>query len=241
MGYRSISTDIKECALRLWDAGWSKADICGVLCISRASLYRWAAILDNYGSVRAPPPPIRGRPRIIGMAAMTLLTNLYTQNSDLYLDEVRWHLAIVHDIPISLSALQETLERAGLTRKMLHKIALERNEESRADKNEHTLSRRYGRALSGQDALLTAPFIRGERYSLVAAMSQQGYIAAHIVPGSLDAFAFFDFIVEDVLPVMKPFPDENSVLIMDNCRIHHTETLQEVLNDSRLCFLQRFS
>jgi len=29
---------------------------------------------------------------------------------------------------------------------------------------------------------------------------------------------------------MNPFPDEKSVLIMDNCRIHHTNTLQDVLN-----------
>jgi transposase len=29
---------------------------------------------------------------------------------------------------------------------------------------------------------------------------------------------------------MGVFPDDRSVLVMDNCRIHHTETLQEVLN-----------
>ena len=32
---------------------------------------------------------------------------------------------------------------------------------------------------------------------------------------------------------MKPFPAENSVLVMDNCRIHHTDALTEVLNESR--------
>lgn len=30
---------------------------------------------------------------------------------------------------------------------------------------------------------------------------------------------------------MKPFPDEHSVLVMDNCRIHHTDALLDVLND----------
>jgi len=33
---------------------------------------------------------------------------------------------------------------------------------------------------------------------------------------------------------MKPFPDQHSVLVMDNCRIHHTDTLQDVLNDFRM-------
>jgi hypothetical protein len=44
-----------------------------------------------------------------------------------------------------------------------------------------------------------APFIRGQRYSLMAAMSKQGYLATHVVPGSVDSFGFFDFIVEDVV------------------------------------------
>ena len=50
----------------------------------------------------------------------------------------------------------------------------------------------------GQDAILMTPFIRGEHYSLVTAMSKAGYLVAHIVPGSLDAYEFFNFIVEDV-------------------------------------------
>lgn len=33
--------------------------------------------------------------------------------------------------------------------------------------------------------------------------------------------------------VIYPFPDQRSVLVMDNCRIHHTNALQNVLNVSR--------
>ena len=43
------------------------------------------------------------------------------------------------------------------------------------------------------------PFVRGVRYSLVAAMSTNGYIATQVVEGSYDSFSFFDFIVEDVV------------------------------------------
>lgn len=67
-----------------------------------------------------------------------------------------------------------------------------------SSKNEHSYAHRYGHAPIGQDAILTTPFIQGECYSLVAAMSKAGYLTAHIVPGSLDAYEFFDFIVEDV-------------------------------------------
>jgi len=35
---------------------------------------------------------------------------------------------------------------------------------------------------------------------------------------------------------MKPFPEQHSVLVMDNCRIHHTDALQDVLNDLRMSY-----
>ena len=44
-----------------------------------------------------------------------------------------WWLAIHHDIAISRSSLQQNLEEAGLTRKLLHKIARERDAKVRAD------------------------------------------------------------------------------------------------------------
>ena len=37
---------------------------------------------------------------------------------------------------------------------------------------------------------------------------------------------------------MKLFPDQHSVLIMDNCWIHHTDALQDVLNDRQCSFVE---
>ncbi|KAF8151376.1 hypothetical protein B0H34DRAFT_664506 [Crassisporium funariophilum] len=227
MGYCKISSDMKECSLRLWEAGWSTNDICSAFCISTASLYRWRSLLDTYGSVERPPEagPLRGRPRLIGLLAMTAIKDIYIRHPDLYLDELQWFLAVHHNLPISKSTLQQNLEDAGLTRKVLRTIAIERDEAQR---------QAFRQAPSGQNADIRGPFIRGQRYSMIAAMSTQGYLVIHVIPGSVDSFAFFDFIVEDVIPKMNPFPDIHSVLIMDNCRIHHTDALQEVLNDARM-------
>ena len=131
MGNRKISTDLKDCALRLWQHGWSRSDICEALLVSQASLYRWAKIFDELGIVIPPVPPLRGRPRVIGLAALGAVKELYKRHPDTYLDELQWFLAIHHDIVISIAALQENLEKAGLTRKILHKIASERDEEMR--------------------------------------------------------------------------------------------------------------
>jgi len=66
-------------------------------------------------------------------------------------------------------------------------------------KNELTYGRRYGRSMSGEPANLTDVFARGDRYSLVAVITTKGYIAAHAVPGSFDAFEFYNFIAEQVV------------------------------------------
>ena len=60
------------------------------------------------------------------------------------------------------------------------------------------VTHRYGHAPVGQPAELIDPFIDGEHYSLVAALSKTGYLATHVVPGSLNSFSF-DFILEDVV------------------------------------------
>ena len=100
--------------------------------------------------------------------------------------------------------------------------------------------------MSGEQAILRDVFVWGDRYSLVAAIMVGGYIASTVVPGSLDSFNFYNFIAEDVvsclfnckqlgssdvekLPQMNPFPTERSVLVLDNCRIHHNEALVELV------------
>jgi hypothetical protein len=37
---------------------------------------------------------------------------------------------------------------------------------------------------------------------LVAAITTKGYVAAHAVPGSFDAFEFYNFIAEQVVSIL---------------------------------------
>ena len=213
---------MKECALCLWESGWDEEDICDALLISRRSLYRWCAIFNTFGAVKKPQSPLVGRTRIITRAVLTAVHQVYATNSDTYINELVWWLAIHHDIVISAMTLHRNLQEAGLTRKLLRKLALERDEALRLDwqefvlehgegygrefvvvdetsKNDHSTARHYGYALSGERAELVDVFVRGDRYSLVAAMTVSGYIAAHAVPGSFDAMSFYDFIAEEVV------------------------------------------
>ncbi|KIM62379.1 hypothetical protein SCLCIDRAFT_38492, partial [Scleroderma citrinum Foug A] len=136
----------------------------------------------------------------------------------------------------------------GLTCKILHKLASERDEQRQQDfqqlilhmfqgdgsefifvdetsKDKRTWARHYGHAMSGAHASLSDVFVRGDRYSLVAAMTIDGYITADVVEGSYDHELFYVFIMQQVLPMMHPFPAEKSVIVLDNCHIHHNEEL----------------
>ncbi|KAK6971586.1 hypothetical protein R3P38DRAFT_3242190 [Favolaschia claudopus] len=130
---RRISSDLKERALAFWEAGWSRPDICYAFHVSRSSLYRWRSIFEEFGQVTKPPSPLRGRERIISLAALNAAKEVYFHDPSVMLDELAWYLAIHHDIVISISALQAALARAGLTRKMLQTIAVERDEAQRID------------------------------------------------------------------------------------------------------------
>ncbi|THU87052.1 hypothetical protein K435DRAFT_682351 [Dendrothele bispora CBS 962.96] len=227
MGNRKISSDLKEAALRMWDHGWELSDICAALVVSPRSMYRWRSLFEELGSVNRPPSVLRGRPRIIGMLSLQACRDIYARNSDTYLSELQWYLAIEHDIAISISALQANLEKAvDLTRKVLHKIAIERDEQRRTD---------FRNGITDPHYFTGNVFVRGTRYSLAAAMSTKGYIATRVVEGSYNAPEFFSFIVDEVVPHMNAYPGDQSVLVMDNCRIHHNETLQETLNAQRTC------
>ena len=69
----------------------------------------------------------------------------------------------------------------------------------KSSKNEHTLTRCYGHAPIGQDTTLMIPFVHGDHYSPIAAMSKTSYLTHCVVPGSLDSYESFDFIVEEVV------------------------------------------
>ncbi|KZO94271.1 hypothetical protein CALVIDRAFT_463856, partial [Calocera viscosa TUFC12733] len=63
---------------------------------------------------------------------------------------------------------------------------------------------------------------------VLPALSLDGVIALKIVEGSFDTMSFMEF-VELTLLNMNQYPGNNSVLIMDNCRIHKSELIREMV------------
>lgn len=65
-------------------------------------------------------------------------------------------------------------------------------------------------------------------YSVLPALSLNGFIHCKIVEGSFNTELFTTFIV-DLLDNMNPYPEPRSVIIMDNCKIHKAPAIRELI------------
>ncbi|KAF8836974.1 hypothetical protein BDN67DRAFT_867806, partial [Paxillus ammoniavirescens] len=63
-------------------------------------------------------------------------------------------------------------------------------------------------------------------WSILPALSLDGYVAVRIVEGAVDGAEFYDFIVNEVLMKMNPYPQPRSIPVMDNCSMHKSEVLR---------------
>lgn len=67
-------------------------------------------------------------------------------------------------------------------------------------------------------------------FSLLPALSLEGILYAQIVRGSFNGNTFKIFL-RGLLTCMNRYPAPNSVLVMDNCAIHHVEGVQEMCDE----------
>jgi hypothetical protein len=72
-------------------------------------------------------------------------------NPDTYVDVLVWWLAIHHGLVVSVPTLRQNPQEAGLIRKMLHKLAAERDEALRDDWREFVLENSQGICCGGRD------------------------------------------------------------------------------------------
>lgn len=223
MVFRHISKDLKDRVLWLISHEYAPNDICELFDISQRSVDRWRQNDRVYGSVIPPPNPMQCRPRILNGDMTHDLYTLLEEAPEMYLTEIQDWIALTHEVHISKAALHLNICDAGISYKLLRRAAAERDEDFRQEwkqdvnahytasqmvfvdetsKDDRTIYRHYGRSVVGRRATINANFMRGERYSLVAALSLDGYEAVRAVLGSVDGEEFLDFIVNEVVRCM---------------------------------------
>lgn len=65
---------------------------------------------------------------------------------------------------------------------------------------------------------------------MLPAITTNGIIYSHIKTGSYNGEQFLDWL-EGLLKVMNPYPLPQSILILDNCCIHHVEGVEEMCQE----------
>lgn len=154
-------------------------------------------------------------------------------------------------IQVSPSTICRILHRYGLTRKRVQQIALQRSDEFRADfkveigffnidqlvwldETRRDCARKMGYAMRGERPVCSRVLSRGRRVSALAAMCSEGIIATELYEGTCDGDRFLNFIIGILIPVMLQFDGSSprSVLIMDNCTVHHVAPVLQTLIDA---------
>ncbi|KAF8593230.1 hypothetical protein BDV93DRAFT_458889, partial [Ceratobasidium sp. AG-I] len=76
---------------------------------------------------------------------------------------------------------------------------------------------------------------------ILPAMSLDGILHVDIVEGSFTSALFSEFI-DGLLETMSPFPGPNSVIVMDNCRIHKNPAiLEKIITRCVFIYVRRYS
>jgi len=165
-----------------------------------------------------------------------------------YLDEMQFFLFDEFEIECDLSTVYRALQRQRWSRKVVKARAAERSEILReqwrvtqrhyhADQlifldesaaHERTGDWKYGWGPLGGEVGVERSIKRSKRWSVLPAMTVNGYIEYIKWQGSINAPIFEWFLEEKVLPLTTPYPGRYSVLVLDNARIHKSERVEEL-------------
>lgn len=217
--YRTISRDVKIAAIQLFERRLlSLSDILLCCGFSRRTFYRIQKLWNTTGDVITQPPVRSGRVRGLHRDDVHYLLQLVRQNPDYFLDELLHLLKTNRFISVHYTTIHEELRRAGVSRKRLQRIAIERNESlcarfisrmaqfsaeelgfiDEVSKDERTVGRRYGRSKRGTRPSKSQPFVRGRRTSTIGLLSINGFMAGTSVEGSFTTASFLKWMEEIV-------------------------------------------
>lgn len=184
-----------------------------------STVYRVLSTFNVHGNVYNPEVQARCRHRVLDMNAVNFVLSEIRANPAIYLDEIQRLLIERLEVHVSIATLSRTIHRLGHSHKLISSIALQRNEllcstwiaeygdipknyfvwldESSVDNLTH--QRLYGWAPIGLSCVRRTTTIRGERFSILPALTTDGIIALDIFIGSVTKDIFIQFLEEELV------------------------------------------
>lgn len=233
------------------------------LYISTATVYRILDRFERTGTVS--PNQATPKSTMLHEHDELLIVELVCETPSVYLRDIQHKLLSTTGTPASASTICRALKRMGFTRKRLQYAAMQRcdilrteymSEVSQYDAglfvfvdesgcNRKNSMRRYGYSLRGYPARSFQFLSQGKRYSAIGIMTTTLLLDCYIVEGTVDGDAFYQFVQSSLLPHLLPFngSNPNSIVILDNCSIHHVQEVVDLINSvgSRVLFLPPYS
>ena len=182
------------------------------------------------------------------------------ENPSIYIEEVCKIIQSNLGKDVSTATICRLMRRYGITRKKIRQVAKQRCDrlrgafmaqcflfrsrnmfvwvdETGSDKRDNI--RKYGYALRGVTPTYKRLLARGQRINAIAAISSEGVVATELITGTVNGDRFYDFLRGTLIPLMLPFNGINShsVLIMDNCAVHHASKVRQLVQSAGIVSL----
>lgn len=222
MGRRSVHQSIKDRIPELFYVHkLHPTKITKYLNIKKTCVYDTLRYHRHYGTTFNPHARRPGRKSTLRYAHDDFVHDYLKRNPCAYLDEIQFAVRHRYGFEPSIPTLVRCLRRLAYTSKTVSKEALERDEKRRAvfmygmgkvakdadmlvfldeaAKNEKTSGRLKGWSLRGTRCVQRRCFIRGQRFSILPAITLDGIVAHTIIEGSVTSEKFCKFLREQVV------------------------------------------
>lgn len=258
---RAYSTDIRlRVVYQRIGMGLRFYEIAKNLNIATSTAFRIFKQFETSGDIGIPDTQkSRQELRSLDEHSELIVIGLILETPTLYLHEICQTIQEVTSISVSQATICRLLKRYGFSRKKVKQVALQRCYELRGafmaqcslfsrdqlvwvdetGSNAKDYARKFGYAIRGCTPVTHRLLARGKRVNTIAALTSNGIVAVDTVIGSVAGHTFFDFLRGTLIPQLMPFngTNPNSVLIMDNCSIHHIVEVKDLLHQAGILVL----
>jgi hypothetical protein len=193
--------------------------IMDIVCLSKQAVQNILATYRDYGQPINPFTCPCSRKHILERDDINYLDGILVAEPALYLDEIQDKLHEMRDVKVLLATLSQTLACLAVTHKHIAKEASEHNDlvcatwqavmgqyEPRqivcideAGVDDHTNICRSGWAPLGQACVQWTSFLRGQKYSILPALSLDGILTLDIFKGSVNQECFIEFLQNNLV------------------------------------------
>ena len=251
---KAYSTDLR------WRIVWQRIamgltfrNVASNLSISIGTVHNIYKLFEQTGEVDPKKPCRRPEQAKLDSYYQLLIIGIVLENPTMYLGEVCQLVQEVTATQISPSTICKLLAMHGLSRKKIQQVAIQRSVDYRAQfmvdvshfasdmfvwVDETSCDRRdmfckFGYSFRSERATSRRLFARGRRISAIAALCSTGLLDVEVTMDNVNGDKFFDFIRSSLIPKMHSFDgiSARSIIVMDNCAIHHVQPVIDVLHD----------